>query len=78
MIVERAIEPAETAGDIRVFDPMRICDGIEPSDDPILRFRPKVYDVSRAWPLVGLEAMPRVMPAFLSASGGTPNSRHAP
>lgn len=44
--VERAIEPAETASDIRVFDPMRLCDGIEPSADPILRFRPKVYDVS--------------------------------
>jgi catalase len=46
LVVERAIEPAETASDIRVFDPMRICDGIEPSDDPILHFRPKVYDVS--------------------------------
>jgi catalase len=46
LVVERAIDPAETPSDIRVFDPMRLCDGIEPSDDPILRFRPKVYDVS--------------------------------
>ena len=44
--VERAIEPAETERDIRVFDPTRVCDGIELSDDPILRFRPKVYDLS--------------------------------
>jgi catalase len=46
LVVERAIDAAETPSDIRVFDPMRLCDGIEPSDDPILRFRPKVYDVS--------------------------------
>jgi catalase len=46
LVVDRAIEPAETPSDIRVFDPMRLCDGIEPSGDPILRFRPKVYDVS--------------------------------
>jgi catalase len=46
LVVARAIEPPETASDIRVFDPMRLCDGIEPSADPILRFRPKVYDVS--------------------------------
>jgi catalase len=29
-----------------VFDPMRLTDGIEPSDDPVLRFRPRVYSVS--------------------------------
>jgi catalase len=46
LVIERAIEPAETPSDIRVFDPTRVCDGIELSDDPILRFRPKVYDVS--------------------------------
>ena len=42
----RAVDDAETPSDIRVFDPMRLCDGIEPSGDPILGFRPKVYDVS--------------------------------
>ena len=29
-----------------VFDPMRLTDGIEPSDDPILAARPKAYSVS--------------------------------
>lgn len=46
LVIERAIEPAETASDIRVFDPMRLCDGIEPSGDPILRFRPQAYNLS--------------------------------
>jgi catalase len=46
LLVERAIEPAETERDIRVFDPTRVCDGIELSDDPILQFRPQVYDLS--------------------------------
>jgi catalase len=36
----------ETGGDVLVFDPMRVTDGIEPSDDPILRFRPDSYSVS--------------------------------
>ena len=34
------------ADDSQVFDPMRLTDGIEPSDDPILRFRPSAYSVS--------------------------------
>jgi catalase len=46
LAIERAIDAPETLSDIRVFDPMRLCDGIEPSGDPILHFRPKVYDVS--------------------------------
>lgn len=29
-----------------VFDPMRLTDGIEPSNDPVLQFRPRVYAVS--------------------------------
>jgi catalase len=36
----------ETGGDIVVFDPMRITDGIAPSDDPILHFRTHAYSVS--------------------------------
>lgn len=36
----------ERAGDIVVFDPMRITDGIEPSEDPVLRFRTHAYSVS--------------------------------
>jgi catalase len=36
----------EKEGEIVVFDPMRLTDGIEPSDDPILRYRPRAYSVS--------------------------------
>lgn len=36
----------EHGGDIVVFDPMRVTDGIEPSDDPILRFRTYAYSAS--------------------------------
>lgn len=33
----------ERGDDILVFDPMRLTDGIEPSDDPILHIRTHVY-----------------------------------
>jgi catalase len=33
-------------GDIVVFDPLRVTDGIEPSDDPVLHFRTRVYSAS--------------------------------
>jgi catalase len=36
----------ETDGDVLVFDPNRLTDGIEPSDDPILGFRSPAYSVS--------------------------------
>jgi len=36
----------ERGGDIVVFDPMRVTDGIEPSDDPVLRFRTLAYSAS--------------------------------
>ncbi|HEY3021012.1 MAG TPA: catalase family peroxidase [Solirubrobacteraceae bacterium] len=36
----------ETGGDILVFDPTRVTDGIELTDDPILRFRSPAYSVS--------------------------------
>jgi catalase len=36
----------EHGGDIVVFDPMRVTEGIEPSDDPVLRFRTLVYAAS--------------------------------
>jgi catalase len=39
-----AIDP--DADDGIVFDPMRLTDGIEPSDDPVLRYRPAVYTLS--------------------------------
>jgi catalase len=49
--IERIIESPERDGHIEVFDPMRLGDGIEPSDDPILHIRPKAYSVSayRRW-----------------------------
>ena len=36
----------ESDGDVLVFDPSRLTDGIEPSDDPILAFRPPAYSIS--------------------------------
>ena len=36
----------ETGGDVLVFDPGRLTDGIEPSADPILKFRSRAYSVS--------------------------------
>jgi catalase len=36
----------ETGGDVLVFDPTRVTDGIELSDDPVLLFRPKAYSES--------------------------------
>lgn len=36
----------ETGDDLLVFDPVRVTDGIELTDDPILNFRTKAYSVS--------------------------------
>jgi catalase len=36
----------ETGGDVLVFDPTRVIDGIELSDDPVLRFRGAAYTES--------------------------------
>ncbi len=38
----------ETGGDVLVFDPTRVVDGIELSDDPVLRFRHDAYSDSVA------------------------------
>jgi catalase len=38
----------ESDGDILVFDPARVTDGIELSNDPVLRFRPAAYSESVA------------------------------
>jgi catalase len=38
----------ETGGDVLVFDPTRVVDGIELSDDPVLRFRGPAYSESVA------------------------------
>jgi catalase len=39
----------ETGGDILVFDPTRVTDGIELSDDPLPRFRAAAYSESVDW-----------------------------
>ena len=36
----------EQGDDVLVFDPTRVTDGIECSDDPVLRFRPQAYSES--------------------------------
>jgi catalase len=36
----------DDADDSIIFDPMRLTDGIEPSDDPVLHYRPPVYGLS--------------------------------
>jgi catalase len=36
----------EHGNDVLVFDPSRVTDGIEGSDDPVLRFRPRAYSES--------------------------------
>jgi catalase len=38
----------ETGADVLVFDPTRVTDGIELSDDPVLRFRHDAYSASVA------------------------------
>ena len=40
------LEREQSDDDVLVFDPTRVVDGIELSDDRILRFRPEAYSVS--------------------------------
>jgi catalase len=51
LTVTRVAEDPEAGGGIVVFDPTRIVDGIELSDDPILRYRAGAYSESanRRW-----------------------------
>jgi catalase len=44
--INELIDDPEGDGHIEVFDPMRLGDGVEPSDDPVLHARPKAYSVS--------------------------------
>lgn len=46
MEITATVDDPERAGHIEVFDPTRIGDGIELSDDPVLRARPNAYSVS--------------------------------
>jgi catalase len=49
--IERAVADPERDDHIEVFDPLRLVDGVEPSDDPILHARRRAYSVSayRRW-----------------------------
>jgi catalase len=49
--IERAVADPERDDHIEVFDPLRLVDGVEPSDDPILHARRAAYSVSayRRW-----------------------------
>jgi catalase len=51
LTVERVVEDPERDGHIDVFDPTRLVDGVEPSDDAILHARSAAYSVSayRRW-----------------------------
>jgi len=44
--IERLVDDPERAGEIHVFDPTRVSDGIELSDDPVLHARRHAYSVS--------------------------------
>ena len=46
LTVTSEAEDPEADGGLVVFDPTRVVDGIELSDDPILRYRPAAYAVS--------------------------------
>jgi catalase len=46
--ISKAETNRERDGDVLVFDPTRVIDGIELSDDPVLRFRPRAYSDSVA------------------------------
>jgi catalase len=48
------VDDPESGGRIDVFDPVRVVDGIELSDDPILRARARAYSVS-AYRRAGIE-----------------------
>lgn len=44
--ITAAVDDPEGNGHIEVFDPMRLPDGVEPSDDAVLHARPRAYSVS--------------------------------
>ena len=46
LVVDGPEREREREGDVLVFDPTRVVDGIELSDDQILRFRPRAYSAS--------------------------------
>jgi catalase len=53
--VTAIVDDPEVGEHIEVFDPLRIVDGIEPSDDPVLHARRRAYSVS-AYRRAGIDA----------------------
>jgi catalase len=45
-VVTAPVADPEQDGKVVVFDPTRVVDGIELSDDPILHYRPRAYSAS--------------------------------
>jgi hypothetical protein len=64
------IEDPERSGDVIVFDAVRVTDGIELSDDPVLQFRPRAYSVSVDRRIASREPAS----AATRAPGGTPTA----
>lgn len=46
LAIEEMVADPEARGELVVFDPTRVTDGIEMPDDPILHARPRAYSVS--------------------------------
>jgi catalase len=44
--ITSVVDDPETADHIEVFDPLRLVDGVEPSNDPVLHARRRAYSVS--------------------------------
>jgi catalase len=61
----------ETGGDVLVFDPTRVTDGIELSDDPVLKFRRGAYSESVARRMPRAPAEPATPEAELPADTRT-------
>jgi catalase len=67
--VTTMIDDPEVEGHIDVFDPARVIDGIELSDDPVLHARPRAYSVS-AYKRAGIEVEnPSVPPGARDGTG---------
>ena len=64
--VNEPVDDPESEDHIEVFDPTRIVDGIELSDDPILHARPRAYSVS-AYRRLGIEVEHPSIPPGASA-----------
>jgi catalase len=55
LAITAIVDDPESGDHIEVFDPTRVVDGIELSDDPVLHARSRAYSVS-AYARLGVEA----------------------